>query len=190
MEIEAKIKVPSHDSVLAALRKAKARFVSTVVQTDTYFDTAKGELRAGDSGLRIREIKPIKGPVDCVVTFKGPRAKGKYKSRPEHETSVGDAAAVAQLFKGLGLSPVVTIQKRRSRYHVGRCNVELDELPLLGAFVEIEGPSEAAIGRVIKKLGIEGPHIHESYLALVTANPKAKGKSRFLLPTQKMIISQ
>jgi adenylate cyclase class 2 len=171
--------------VLAELRKAKARFAHAVVQTDTYFDTAKGELRASDSGLRIREIRPLNGAAQSVVTFKGPRAKGKYKSRPEHETGVGDPDAVAQLFKGLGLSPVVTIQKRRSRYAMGRCSVELDELPLLGTFVEIEGPSEAAIGSVIKKLGIEGPHIRESYLALVTGHPKAKGKKRFLLPRNK-----
>jgi adenylate cyclase class 2 len=185
MEIEAKIKVPSHDLVKSALRRAKARFVNTVVQTDTYFDTAKGDLRAGDSGLRIREIKPIRGSASCVVTFKGPRAKGKYKTRPEHETAVGDPKAVAEMFKGLGLSPVVTIQKRRSRYRLGGCNVELDELPLLGAFVEIEGPSEPAIGSVIRKLGIEGPHIRESYLALVTGHAKAKGKNRFLLPPNK-----
>jgi adenylate cyclase class 2 len=185
MEIEAKIKVPSHDAVLAALRKAKARFVHTVVQTDTYFDTASGDLRAGDSGLRIREIKPLAGPAACVVTFKGPRAKARYKTRPEHETAVEDPRAMAELFKGLGLSPVATIQKRRSRYRLGGCNVELDELPLLGTFVEIEGPSELVIGSVIKRLGIEGPHIRESYLALVTGHRRAKGKRRFLLSIKR-----
>lgn len=185
MEIEAKIKVPSHDAVKAALKKANARFVSTVVQTDTYFDSPKALLRAGDSGLRIREIKPVKGPVHCVVTFKGPHTKGKYKSRPEHETAIGDCGAMAELFKGLGLFPAVTIQKRRSRYSLGRCSVELDELPLLGAFVEIEGPNEAAIGSVVKKLGIEGPHIRESYLALATSHPKAKGKKHFLLARKR-----
>jgi len=48
------------------------------------------------------------------------------------------------------------------------CEVALDQLPLIGDFVEIEGPDEAKIATVQKSLGLTDlPHITESYASLV-----------------------
>jgi adenylate cyclase class IV len=46
--------------------------------------------------------------------------------------------------------------------------VELDELPQLGTFIEIEGPSAAKVMACRKKLGLaDEPMIPESYVAMV-----------------------
>ncbi len=44
----------------------------------------------------------------------------------------------------------------------------MDELPLLGSFLEIEGPDDKKIADVQKNLGLANlPHITESYASLV-----------------------
>ena len=47
------------------------------------------------------------------------------------------------------------------------CLVELDELPDIGAFVEVEGPDEKTVFAVSESLGLAGEPISESYLAMV-----------------------
>ena len=47
------------------------------------------------------------------------------------------------------------------------CRVELDEVPLLGTFVEIEGPTEAAIEAALERLGLAGQATEpKSYVGL------------------------
>jgi adenylate cyclase class IV len=57
----------------------------------------------------------------------------------------------------------MSFQKRRTTYRLGRCLVELDELPMLGAFIEIEGPSERQVFAVAGKLGLGDESIKISY---------------------------
>ena len=60
------------------------------------------------------------------------------------------------------------VDKKRRVWQLGDCEVALDELPLLGDFVEIEGPDEETIATVQKSLGLTDlPHITESYASLI-----------------------
>lgn len=112
-----------------------------------------------------------------LITFKGPRQPGgRLKVRLELQTRLDDVEAMAGILDACGLRQVLTVQKRRQSYRLGRCQVELDELPLLGCFVEIEGPDEQAIYAVKEALGIEGQPILESYLQLL-GNCCADGRS-------------
>jgi hypothetical protein len=55
----------------------------------------------------------------------------------------------------------------------------LDELPLLGSFVEIEGPDAESIANVQKKLGMSDlPHIVESYACLMQQKLRQLGKEQ------------
>jgi adenylate cyclase class 2 len=193
-ESEAKLKVPSHASVRRALRAAGAAFMEAVVNTDVYYDTPGGVLRRRDCGLRVRHERllraatrrPARRP---VLTFKGPRqANRRIKVRQEHQTAVDDPAVVEEVLAALGLRPVMTIQKRRASYRLGRCRVDLDELPLLGAFVEIEGPTQRAILDAQKRLAITGPPILEPYIALLRDHCRRRGlpASRILLTSRAL----
>ena len=95
-------------------------------------------------------------------------AHGKIKSRMETEVDVSDAQAATQLLIALGFTPTLSFQKKRVRWELEDCLVELDTLPHLGHFVEIEGGSEAAIMAVREKLGLsDQPLIRTSYIAML-----------------------
>jgi adenylate cyclase class IV len=103
----------------------------------------------------------------ALVTYKGPRSlRGRAKSRREIQTHVADPRAVEEMLTELGLGRRFVIQKRRSTYRLGGCLVELDELPILGSFVEIEGASTRAIEAVARKLGLEGQPTKAGYVHL------------------------
>jgi adenylate cyclase class 2 len=171
-EKEAKIRVDDFAAVRKALKAAGARLVSVMLETDTYFDRPDGSLRKADCGLRIRTLRPLRGAATGadgrpIVTYKGPRAAGaKYKVRRETQTRVDDAEAMAGVFGALGLGPTLVIQKRREIHRLGRSEICLDELPRLGRFVEVEAPTEATISRILRRLGLRGEHLRDSYTHL------------------------
>ena len=168
-EIEAKVQVEDHESVRARLRALGARHARDVLETNTFFDTPDRTLLAGDQGLRLRRARDAALGMDSiVVTFKGPAANGQLKRREEIEFSVSDAHAARHLFERLGYHAEVTFEKRRQSWELDGCHVELDELPRLGKFVEVEGPDEPAIMRVLELLGLTTrPLVRRTYIAMV-----------------------
>lgn len=168
IEIEAKMRLADRAAVEARLREVGATRDHDVEETNTFFDTRENALKAGDQGLRIR-VERVQGQAErVVITHKGPRAHGKLKSRSETEVVVDDARAAGELLSALGFLPVLTFEKRRSRYHLDGCRVELDVLPYLGSYCEIEGPDDDTVLAVREKLGLaEAPLIRASYIAML-----------------------
>lgn len=182
-EIEAKYPVSSHHSVRRHLRDAGAVFVGTYVQTDRFFDSSGQAFRKNGSGLRLRCLRIVRSGAEKLdprpeITFKGPVQHNKsVKIRREIQTRIESPRAAREILHACGLQEVMCFQKRRSSYRLGRCLVELDRLPLLGLFVEIEGPSEKAIESVKRKLDIHADHISASYLQLLKEECKQTGAS-------------
>ncbi len=177
-ETEAKIKVADFRSVREALARAGAEHRGTFVQTDTYFDSPRGHLLEGGTGLRLRQVEHVDGragqDVRPLLTYKGPvDPSSRFKRREETQTHVASPAQMRRILEVLGVEPAVILQKRRSTYRLGECLVELDELPALGCFVEIEGPDEAAIEGICRRLALTGEHIHASYLSLARNDTRA-----------------
>ena len=190
-ELEAKLKVASLSPVRRALRAAGAEHIETVLQTDLYFDTPGAELRRSDCALRIRRCRHLRGKGKgesggACVTFKGSRAPHRrIKVRREVQTHVEDGDALAEVFGACGLKPVMKVQKRRASYRLGRCRIELDELPLIGCFVEVEGPSERAIAAARRKLSLEGRPILRPYVELLAEHCR---KNR--LPCREIVFDE
>jgi predicted adenylyl cyclase CyaB len=167
IEIEAKLKVDSLSNIARKLKAAGAEFVRKQLQTDVYLDNNKATLKKTDSALRIRR-QIIGRKEQVVITFKGPKLKGRFKRRQEIQSEVGDARLAEMFFAEIGYKKSLAFQKKRSVWRFGGCEVALDTLPLLGDFVEIEGPGEKEIAAVQKKLGLfHLPHIQESYAVLM-----------------------
>jgi adenylate cyclase class 2 len=183
IEIEAKLKlarqpggVDSPAKVARRLKAMGAEFLRSRLQTDIYFDDAEHTLRKADSALRIRH-QLIGRKEQVVITFKGPRRRGRFKQREEIQFEVGDASRAELLLNVLGYKKAIVFQKKRRAWRYGGCEVALDKLPLLGNFVEIEGPNEKAISRVQEKLGLcDLPHIPESYAVLMERKLRLLGK--------------
>jgi adenylate cyclase class 2 len=177
IEIEAKLSVPDLDPVRARLREVGAEHAGSAVETNTFFDTDDRSLLAADKGLRLRKkVDAGSGDVKYIITYKGPRRHGQLKSRDEVELGVEGERETIQLLSCLGYARVLSFEKRRESWKLGGCNVELDELPHLGTYVEIEGPDEPSIIKVRDQLHLtDRPLVKASYVALLMTHLQERG---------------
>ena len=184
-EIEAKYRLDTFARVRRRLREAGGVYLGTVLQTDLYHDTPARRLLKSDCGVRIRHTRCLHRPpggagrpdTRALLTWKGPaRPHRRAKIRNEVQTRLDDAAAVSAVFEAVGLKPTLTLQKRRASYRLGRCLVELDELPVLGRFVEIESSRPEHIESARGKLGLsETPPITDHYVRMAMRACKRLG---------------
>ena len=178
-ETEVKFRVRDLAAVRRRILRAGGRFLGAVVETDVYFDTPDAALRRGDRGLRIRRFRRLRGGT-CdglapLLTYKGPRARSaSAKIRPEFQARIDDPDAVEEVLKALGLRPAMIVRKRRSSFRLGRCRVELDELPRLGRFVEVEAPDERALRAACRRLQLAGRPILVPYTRLILQARRGK----------------
>ena len=177
LEIEAKLKVDSHDPVRERLIALGAVALGAVVEQNHILDRADGSLRAGGAALRVRRNDPVEaGAANVILTYKGPVQPGQLKRREELEVGLADTDQALAVLRGLGFVEMLTYRKRRESYQLAGCRVELDEVPFLGRFVEIEGPDEQTITEVQEQLGLGAlPHVARSYVNLLRRYCRATG---------------
>jgi predicted adenylyl cyclase CyaB len=175
-EIEAKMKVADHGVVRRRIKSLGGKRMGEELETNIFFDAPGASLRKAGKGLRIRVAKDERGKEHCTVTFKGPLKKSALKSRLEIEFSASDPEAARQLLEHLGYNTTLTFQKRRETWRLDGCMVELDTLPHLGKYVEIEGPGEKKVIAVRKRLELSGAElISTAYVSLLASYLKKKG---------------
>ncbi|MEM9913670.1 MAG: class IV adenylate cyclase [Planctomycetota bacterium] len=172
VEVEAKLRLNDPEAMHLKLAELDAVRDRDVLETNTYFDRPDGDLKSSDQGLRVRvETDQATGKAETILTHKGPRAHGRLKSRSETEVGVSDARAAAQMLSALGYTAVLTFEKKRTRYLLDGCRVEIDTLPYLGTFVEIEGNTDEDVLAVQDKLGLaDEPLIRASYIAMLVTH--------------------
>lgn len=166
-EIEAKLKVDSLEAVERKLADCGGSFLRETVQTDRYYDTADREMTRLDKALRLRADNKG-GRERFILGYKGPKEQDDYKKRVELEIEVSDVGVTELLLDALGYAKALVFNKRRRLWQLQCCEVALDELPLLGVFVEIEGPDSDTIARVQAMLGLsDARHIMDSYASMI-----------------------
>jgi adenylate cyclase class 2 len=168
VEIEAKMRADEPEQLRRRLRATGAVDSGDLLEINRFFDTPQRALLAQDSGLRIRTTLSMwqKNPRH-VITFKGPRLSGELKRRDEIEFEVSDADHAAALLARLGYEPGLAFEKRRQVWTLEDCEVVI---------VEIEGPSDHAVQRVRRRLGLEeSPLVSDSYVALLAAERQRRG---------------
>jgi len=178
-EIEAKIRIGDPDAFRRRMAARARSAGETVFEVNRLFDDAAASLRGRGSALRVREEfrLPDRVRLRTILTFKGPPAAGPMKRRPEFELQVEAAEPLVVILEALGLSEAFRYEKRRTTWHVGRCEVTLDELPHLGWFVEVEGPDEEAVLAELADLGFaDTPLIRASYIRLLREHLKLLGR--------------
>ncbi len=129
-----------------------------------------GQLDLGGCALRLRRVNGR-----ALLTFKERLpSKSPIKHQREEETAVADARALAAILRSLGFRPALVYEKRRIRWHIGKAEVALDDLPF-GSFMEIEG-TEKEIVQVEKMLEAEAlPAVMETYPLLTARLGKKRG---------------
>jgi adenylate cyclase class 2 len=169
-EIEAKLKYDKHEDLRKVLEEAGADFAGEYIQRDSYYDDAACSLRGRGCAFRLREeVEAGDASVrKMVVTVKGPVEASQFKKRTEDNLEVKDRLAAERMIRSLGYHKSLLLEKRRSVWRLGGCEVAMDELPLIGRFVEIEGPDENAVGAVQARIGLANlEHITKSYTSMV-----------------------
>jgi adenylate cyclase class 2 len=177
-EIEAKLKYERHEDLRKVLKEAGADFAGEYIQRDSYYDDAAGSLKAGRSALRVRRQVEVGGPQSpsAAITFKGPLENSQFKKRQEINIEVADGHAAEELLAGLGYHKMLLVEKRRSVWRLGGCEVALDEVPLIGRFVEIEGRDENEVNAVQARIGLAHlEHIPQSYTTMVLGEMERRG---------------
>lgn len=168
IEIEAKMRVDNTATLEARLVEVGARRGPVIRETNTFFDSTRGNLKRTDQGLRIRVELTAEGQRTITITHKGPRDPGKLKRRAETELVVNDERTAAELLNALGYSVVLSFEKTRRRWELDGCHVDIDTIPYLGDFVEIEGPDDHIVLAVREKLSLgSSPLIRASYISLL-----------------------
>ncbi len=166
-EIEAKYKVADFELIRTKLISLGAILIGTEFQRNILFDYNDNRLLQEHKCARLRVIN--KKNDNAVATFKGPRdPNSQFKSAEEIEFNISDAEAFSKFLTGIGLVEKWVYEKHRTTYELNGMKVELDEVPKLGKFVEIEG-AEEKIEETANLLGLSNP-IKSSYLELAQAN--------------------
>jgi adenylate cyclase class 2 len=171
VEREVKLAFESIEAARRAVIAAGGRLVvSRRLLIDWQFDRPDRHLRDQGCALRLR-----RDGAQAVLTFKGPViADGPFKSREEHETTVGSAEVAERIVRALGLLPLFRSEKYREEYDLAGAHLAIDEAPI-GVFVEVEGEAEA-IDRAAALLGRSpSDYRTESYQRLYYAWCDARG---------------
>ena len=176
MEIEGKYRVDDERALLARLDALGAQPGPPETHEDHYLQHPARDFRATDEALRMRQVNGA-----WLVTYKGPRAAGPLKSRPEIELPIaaGSDADWLRIWAHLGFRPVAVVRKSRRPFSLAALHpglhATLDHVPGVGHFAELEcvvhGPAEreaaeAAVHDAAARLGLGAPE-RRSYLAMV-----------------------
>ncbi|SRR5712691_6446360 len=216
LETEIKLKLTDVRAFHRALKRIGAQPIAgrsgRVHEENVIFDTPQGGLAKHGQLLRIRtETSERRGKSKAtgsnhrvVVTFKQPAARpteqepgrvssGPYKVREEIEVEAADPAKLTKIFEGLGMSGWFRYEKYRTTFRLPPSKlwargllIELDETPI-GAFVELEGPTQA-IDRAAKELGFsKRDYILKNYLVLYIEECRRNGEEprHMLFPERK-----
>lgn len=151
VETEAKFPVKDGKALRELLEVEGFAVACEEKQRDEYYDREDKAFSSLDFVIRLRDTEN-----DSVIGLKGPRfytESGEY-SRVELEFQTRSREASIESLSSKELSPYWFFEKRRTTYRRSRDEtvVCLDEIPLLGEFIEVEGELDQ-IRLIRKKLG-------------------------------------
>lgn len=162
-ELEIKIQIESDKHFQAVHDDCVRHFgapQSHTLQLDEYYDTLDGQLKKQDLVIRIRTNDKKQ-----TIAMKSPRIElsSGATSRIELEFLSADGEEVQQQLQSQGLHPNEASEKERWTFVYNECEIVLDKLPFIGAFIEIEGPTEDAIHEIIHLLNLNCLVIRKNY---------------------------
>lgn len=172
IEIEIKARADL-DALRNRLKQEGAALERTVEQADIYYNAPDRDFGLTDEALRLRNEG---GQV--FLTYKGKKLDAKSKTRKEVEVEVADFNKMEDILLSLGFKITLRVRKVREIYHLDGAVVCLDRVDGLGDFVELEtlAADESEIEKrrdwlivVMRRLGVQGDFIRESYLEMLLA---------------------
>ena len=178
-ELEMKIQLESEDHFQSVFDRCEKVFgppVSQMRQLDKYYDTSDSQLKKQDLVIRIRSMGDQR-----TIALKSPRVQMPHgaSSRIELEFVAAEAKKVEEQLSSQGLQAYEASEKERWTFTFKECEIVIDRLPFIGSFVEIEGPTEAAILEIVQLLHLSSfAPLQKNYGELIAEKFKKLGLSQ------------
>lgn len=151
IEIEVKILEIDVERLLATIEAMGARCAGDWLLKTSIYDFPGRSLLARQGYVRIRnEGEEWHLTYKCVPA--GERTDAKV--REEVDTIVSDPQAAERILLGLGLRRHLYFEKKRRHYRCGDIVFDIDQLPGIPVYLEIEAPTSAAIYDTLHRLEI------------------------------------
>ena len=174
IEVEAKVRVKSFHELRRRLIVLGASRLGRSIERNDLYDLPGRDLAERGCRLRLRTVR--RGGGAPVLTFKGPKLRGRFKSRREIEIGIPDKATAQRLLEAMGYRPYFSYEKRRESWRLGRWNIELDEVPLLGLFVEVETAEAREVDQALAALRLDRlKPISRGYASLLRRHLRERG---------------
>lgn len=137
--IEAEIKLPITDREELEHRLEQNGFQKgrSVREEDLYFNSLQHDFRSRDEALRLRRVI-CSGKEEVLLTFKSPKLDRVSMTREELETPVGDLETMRAVLHALGYDLEYPVYKTRQYYKKESLTACVDQVELLGTFLELE----------------------------------------------------
>jgi len=147
-EIEVKILEINKTAIEEKLLRLGAEKIFDGSVVAAYYDFGNNALTKKKKTLRLRK----KGQF-AELTLKEHVSKGKAKIMNEYEIPVTDYAGMKRILEGIGLQEHSSILKTRTSYQLGQVHFDIDTLPDIPTFVEVEAPDMNSLEYHVKLLG-------------------------------------
>jgi adenylate cyclase class 2 len=179
LEIEVKVLGVDRASVVAAIERAGGRKEFAAFYRTFLYDFPDRRMLAQGGYVRIRN----EGAKWVAVCKKRAREGGGAGAMEEVEVGLSDSESGAQFLEALGLRRFFCFEKKRTRYSCGCAVFDMDELPGLPSYLEIEAPSWEEVDAALGLLGIAGERALRiglgEFLALCGVDPAETPELRF-----------
>ena len=187
IEVEVKLPIPDPEGVKNRILEAGFKEQRFIEERDTYFDNARGDIRANGEALRVRETKDCRtGKKQAQINYKGKKLDTQTMTRRELETGVEDGAVCREILQAIGYSPaepeVIKVRTMLQKDSVTAC---LDNVRGLGDFLELEilveseEKKDAALGQIkdiLNSLGYQvSDTVQTSYLSMLQRKADKEG---------------
>lgn len=153
------------------LESRGAAFEGRKMERNWLYDYTDRTLFRSGKALRLRQDKKV------TLTFKGPREESDIKKREELEIEFPNVSVCDSLLISVGFVKWFYYEKIRETWTLRECEIVLDELPDLGVFVEIEGPSAETIEKTVKALKLPRRYIPQTYMEMLLELSNGAGRS-------------
>ena len=187
IEVEVKLPIPDPEGVKNRILEAGFKEQRFIEERDTYFDNARGDIRANGEALRVRETKDCRtGKKQAQINYKGKKLDTQTMTRRELETGVEDGAVCREILQALGYSPAEPeVIKNRTMLQKDFITACLDNVRGLGDFLELEilveseEKKDAALGQIkdiLNSLGYQvSDTVQTSYLSMLQRKADKEG---------------
>ena len=151
LEIEVKILEVDVKSITKKLESWGAQKTFEGELTTHHYDFSHQGLEKRNLALRLR--KRADSEQTAELTLKEKIGKTEAKIMQEYELRVSDFEVMQNILHYLGLKEIKAAKKHRTSYVLGEVHFDLDTVPGIPTFLEIEATTLERVHEYVKKLG-------------------------------------